>query len=222
MTKIPDVSVLIAVHNGEKYIGRCIRSVLKQTLSRSDYEIIVVNDGSGDLTDYALKLFEDEIRILRHPERRGLSSALNTGIKAARGQFLVRLDGDDYVHAEYLNILSLHLKLNKDIDAMACDYILVDDHENVLGIKNCEKDPVGCGIMFRMEQLIDIGLYDDRFMAREDEDMRIRFLKKYAIERLKLPLYRYRRHENNLTNNTVQMERFKEILHKKHGKANVS
>lgn len=219
MTKIPDVSVLIAVHNGEKYIGRCIRSVLKQTLSRSDYEIIVVNDGSADRTDYALKLFEDEIRILHHPERRGLSSALNTGIQAARGQFLVRLDGDDYVHAEYLNILSLHLKLNKDIDAIACDYILVDDHENVLGIKDCEQDPVGCGIMFRMDQLIDIGLYDDKFKAREDEDLRIRFLKKYAIERLKLPLYRYRRHETNLTNNTVQMKRFKEVLQTKHGLA---
>lgn len=217
MKNIPDVTVLIAVHNCEKYIGRCIRSILKQTMPKHDYEIIVVNDGSGDRTDYALKLFEDEIRVINHSEKSGLPAALNTGIKAARGQYLVRLDGDDYVHTEYLNVLSLFLRMNKDIDAVACDYILVDDDENVLGVKNCLEEPVGCGIMFRMDHLIDIGMYDNSFKAREDEDLRIRFVRKYGIERVRLPLYRYRRHENNLTNNTVQMEEFKHQLNRKHG-----
>jgi len=216
-TNSPAVSVIIAVHNGEKYIGRCLRSVLKQTLSRDEYEIIVVNDGSEDRTAYALKLFEDELRLTHNEKKLGLARALNLGIRAARGQFLVRLDGDDYVNAEFLNVLSLHLKLNHQIDAVACDYILVDDEETILATKNCLEDPVACGIMFRMEQLIDIDLYDEEFLAREDEDLRIRFLKKYKIHRVALPLYRYRRHANNLTNNAVQMETFKKQLEKKHG-----
>src|SRR3989338_1063319 len=172
-TNSPAVSVIIAVHNGEKYIGRCLRSVLKQTLSRDEYEIIVVNDGSEDRTAYALKLFEDELRLTHNEKKLGLARALNLGIRAARGQFLVRLDGDDYVNAEFLNVLSLHLKLNHQIDAVACDYILVDDEETILATKNCLEDPVACGIMFRMEQLIDIDLYDEEFLAREDEDLRI-------------------------------------------------
>lgn len=216
MPKNPSVSVLIAVHNGEKYIGRCLRSILKQTLPREEYEIIVVNDGSKDRTDYALKLFEDEIRLVNNEEKLGLARALNLGVRQARGQFLVRLDGDDYVNAEFLNILSLHLRLNHHLDAVACDYILVDDEGTILATKNCCEDPVACGIMFRMEQLLDIGFYDEDFMAREDEDLRIRFLKKYKIERVQLPLYRYRRHDENLTNNALQMEKFKQILNQKH------
>lgn len=217
MSKPPLVSVIIAVHNVETYIGRCVRSILRQTMSRDEYEVIVVDDGSEDRTKYALELFEDEIKVLEHDRSRGLALALNYGIRHAKGQYIVRLDGDDYVHKEYLNILSLFLHMNSDLDAVACDYILVDDHENVLDVKNCLKDPVGCGIMFRIEQLIDIGLYDDEFLAREDEDLRIRFLKKYKIERVSLPLYRYRRHENNMTNNHVHMEKFKKELSKKHG-----
>lgn len=213
----PTVTILIVAYNQEKYIGRCIRSSLNQTLPRSDYEIVVVNDASTDRTRYALELFESEIRILNNPEQLGLAASLNQGIRMARGQFLVRLDADDYVHREYLNVLSLYLKLNSEFDAVACDYYLVDDHENVMERKNCLEDSIACGVMFRMEQLIDIGLYDEQFLSCEDEDLRIRFLKKYSIERVNLPLYRYRRHENNMTNNLSHMETYRKILEQKHG-----
>ena len=53
------VSVIVAAYNQERFIGRCLRSLLHQTLDHKDYEIIVVNDGSSDLTSYALKLFSD-------------------------------------------------------------------------------------------------------------------------------------------------------------------
>lgn len=216
MTKLPMVSVIIAAHNVERYIGRCVRSILSQTMSREDYEVIIVNDGSTDRTEYALQLFENDIRALTHQENKGLPSALNYGIREARGQFIVRLDGDDYVHEEYLNVLSLFLRMNKSIDAVACDYILVDDHENVLNVCNCLEEPVGCGIMFRSEQLLDVGLYDPDFMANEDKDLRIRFLEKYAIERVRLPLYRYRRHATNMTNNLEHMSDYDDKLEGKH------
>jgi hypothetical protein len=70
--------------------------------------------------------------------------------------------------------------------------------------------------MFRIDQLIDIGLYDEGFFAREEEDLRIRFLEKYSIFRVQLPLYRYRRHENNLTNNSTHMQEYSEKLNNKH------
>jgi hypothetical protein len=70
--------------------------------------------------------------------------------------------------------------------------------------------------MFRIEQLIEIGLYDEDFLCREDEDLRLRFLKKYQIDRVKLPLYRYRQHENNMTNNAEQMHYYQCMLNQKH------
>lgn len=213
---IPTISVLIAAYNVETYIGRAIRSILHQSVERDSFEIIVVNDGSTDRTRFALEVFEEDIRLFNNEKRLGLPASLNLGIKKAKGQFLVRVDGDDYVHKDFLKILELHLLMNEDIDAAACDYLLVDDGLSRLGHKSCQADPIACGIMFRMEQIIDIGLYDENFLCKEDEDLRMRFLKKYKIERVKLPLYRYRRHENNMTNNKNMIDHFNSMLNNKH------
>ena len=64
MNHKPHISIIIPVHNQEKYLGRCLRSLLEQSLRRSLYEIIVINDGSTDKTSYALEIFKDEIKIL--------------------------------------------------------------------------------------------------------------------------------------------------------------
>ncbi len=162
--------------------------------------MIIVNDASTDRTRYALELFEKEIRLINNAERKGLPGSLNVGIRSARGQFVVRIDGDDYVHTAYLNVLSMHLALNKWMDAVACDYHVVDDNEAVLERLNCSERPIGCGIMFRIDQLVELGLYDEQFLLHEDTDLRIRFLDKYQIHRVALPLYRYRRHDENMTN----------------------
>jgi glycosyltransferase involved in cell wall biosynthesis len=217
MSSLPLVSVVIPAHNQEKFIGRCLRSALNQTMERADYELVVINDASTDRTAYALDLFEPEVLLIENEERLGLPGTLNRGIRAARGQFIVRLDADDYIHAEYLNILALHLMLNSEIDAIACDYLVVDDSETVVRHANCADDPIGCGIMFRIEQLIDVGLYDEDFLAREDEDLRLRFEKKHRIERVALPLYRYRRHDANMTNDLDRMRDYAEALAEKHG-----
>ena len=210
------VSVIIPVHNQEKYIGRCIRSLLKQTLSGDDYELIVINDGSTDNTEAVITPFMDEIRYNLNKKQIGLPGSLNIGIKKARGQFIVRVDADDYVHWDFLKILCMHLQLNHDVDAIACDYQLVNNHQNVLGQINCLEKPIGCGIMFRLEQMIEIGLYDEELLLREEEDMRIRFLNKYEISRVQLPLYRYRKHENNSTNNVKKMNEYQKKLEMKH------
>jgi len=215
MSQLPPVSVIVPVHNQERYIGSCLRSIISQSLERESYEIIVINDGCTDKSLEALKPYQDEIRLFSHERCLGLPAALNHGIRRAHGQFIVRVDSDDYVHAEYLKILLMHLRMNPDFDAVACDYLLIDDH-TVLSHENCESRPIGCGIMFRIEQLIDIGLYDENFLSHEDKDLRIRFLKHYKINRVALPLYRYRRHDANMTNDIEAMDAFDEAIRGKH------
>ena len=210
------VSVIIPVHNHEQYIGRCIRSMLKQNLPEKDYELIVINDGSTDNSEKALTPFMSDIRYHANKGQLGLPASLNIGIRKAKGQFIVRVDADDYVHWDFLKILSMHLQLNHDMDAIACDYQLVNDQQDVLEHANCLEKPIGCGIMFKLDHLIEIGLYDEDFLVREEEDLRIRFLKKYDISRVQLPLYRYRQHEKNLTNNVEHMKKYQEKLDHKH------
>jgi glycosyltransferase involved in cell wall biosynthesis len=217
MTHLPTVSLVVAVRNQEKYIGRCIRSILNQTYSRADYEVIVVNDASTDQTKFALELFDSDIRLINNEVQKGLPGSLNVGIRSARGRFVVRIDGDDYVHTEYVNILSLHLALNPWMDAVACDYNLVTNNDEVIERMNCDEHPIGCGIMFRIDQLVELGLYDEQFLLHEDKDLRIRFLEKHRIHRVALPLYRYRRHDENMTNDDARMNGYLDALSAKHG-----
>ena len=217
----PKVSVIVAVYNQEKYIGRCLRSLLHQTMSQVDFEIIVVNDGSEDRTSYALELFCDPsdsiISVITNESNCGLPASVNRGLRAARAPYVVRVDSDDFVNINFLNILYYYLESNQYADAVACDYLLLDDKEREIGRFNCIDDPIACGIMFRKEQLFDIGLYDESFTHHEDRELRIRFEKKYKIHRLELPLYRYRRHENNMTNNALEMDHHGKRLIAKHG-----
>jgi len=214
---LPHISVIIPVFNQEKWIGRCLRSLLNQTMNRSEYEIIVVDDGSEDRSDYALELFIDEIVVVKNEKNLGLPSALNKGIKKSKANYIIRVDGDDYVNEYFLFLLYEFIEQNKYMDAVACDYLLVDNKEEVISRKNCIEDPIGCGIMFKSNHLLEIGLYDEEFQLHEERELRHRFEKKYKIHRLELPLYRYRRHENNITNDHESLVCHDKKMKDKHG-----
>jgi len=211
------ISVIVAAHNEERYIGRCLRSLLAQTFPRMKFDIIVVDDGSTDRTAVVLKTFGNDVKVLRNDENIGLPASLNRAISSTHSKFVVRVDADDFVNASFLEILHLFLTENPQMDAVACDYLLVDDREQVLARCDAMKEPIACGIMFRTEQLIDIGLYDESFLRHEDRDLRLRFLDRYLIHQVALPLYRYRRHGENITNDTAEMYRHEQRLREKHG-----
>lgn len=214
---LPLVSVLVPVFNQERFIGRCLRSLLQQTMPQEQMEIIVVDDGSTDRTPYALDLFHNAIVKLKNERNIGLPASLNRGIVAARAPYVVRVDSDDYVNANFISILQFFLDQNPNIDAVACDYLMVDDNEQVIERVNCKEYPIACGIMFRRDHLVSIGMYDESFRLHEDRDLRIRFEKEYSIARLELPMYRYRRHATNITNDTGAMESHRQRLIEKHG-----
>lgn len=217
--KAPLVSVVVPVYNQDRYISRCLRSLLNQNFPNDKFEIIVVNDGSTDKTSAALHSFNDDITLIDLDENVGLPSALNQAIRTAQAPYLVRVDADDYVNEYFLTILYMFLAENRYMDAVACDYLLVNEREEVLERRSCLIDPIACGIMFRTDCLIDIGLYDESFLLHEERDLRIRFLKKYAITHVEVPLYRYRRHEKNLTNNSSAAEYHLSMLIEKHGES---
>lgn len=98
------LSVVIPVYNVERYVERCIRSCANQNISTSDYEIIVVNDGSKD---NSLQIVEtiaseyDNIRIISQ-ENMGLSVARNVGINESNGDYLMFIDSDDWIEENCL------------------------------------------------------------------------------------------------------------------------
>ena len=209
------VSIIISTYNCERFISRTIRSCIDQSMDKKDFEIIVVDDGSTDKTNDILKCFGDWIRVITLERNMGLPYASNIGIKSALSRFVVRVDADDYIHEDLLRVGCLYLGMN-NVDAVSFDYLLVDDKEDLIERRSAENDPIACGVMFKKDRLIEIGLYDEKFLLSEDEDLRIRFTKRFTIHNVPLPLYRYRIHENNSTNNISRVLHYKKILHKKH------
>lgn len=212
----PLIAVIIPTYNHDRFIGRCLRSLVNQTLPRDKFEIVVVDDGSTDKTQAALNVFKGDVVCIRNERNMGLSAASNIGIHATRSQFIVRVDSDDYVSEHFLSVLYMFLAENRAMDAVSCDYLVVNDREEVISRQNCMENPIACGIMFRRDQLIDVGLYDESFLLHEDRDLRIRFLKAHNITRVELPMYRYRRHETNLTNDNISDEFHLNKLVEKH------
>ena len=221
MKKKPKISVIVPIFNQEKYLGRCLRSLLNQTLTKNEYEIIAINDGSTDKTPFVLQMFKDEIIIKTNKKNKGLPYSINKGIIASKARFIVRVDSDDYVNDQFLNILYTFISSNPETDAFACDYYTVNDKEKFLKRINCLSKPIGCGIIFRVEQLIEIGMYDKKFLLHEDIDLRFRFQKKFKINRITIPLYRYRKHSTNITNNKKELKRHYKLFKKKNKKNNI-
>ena len=216
MKKAPLISVIIPSFNSQAYIGRCLRSLIKQSLHEDMFEILVINDGSLDQSNIILKSYGDSIKVINNKTNIGLPASLNKAIKKSKGKYIVRVDSDDYVNDNFLLFLQSYLDFNPHTHAVACDYYLVNDYEELIKRCNTADDPIACGIMFRKNSFLDIGLYDEEFRGHEDLEFRIRFLAKYEIAQLKIPLYRYRRHENNMTNDKEHMDSFLENIKKKH------
>ena len=220
-----DICVLVAAYNQEKYIGRCLRSVLSQNLGHFSFQVVVIDDGSTDNTSYALTQFcdphNDQLKVITNERNLGLPASLNRGIEQCSAELIVRVDSDDFVNQNFLNFLYYYLECFPEIDAVGCDYQLVDDGENIIENKSCEEHPIACGVMFRRSHLIDIGMYDESFLRHEERELRNRFEAKYSIGRLPLPLYRYRRHDKNITLDEMEMRYHEERLKLKYNVSNI-
>jgi glycosyltransferase involved in cell wall biosynthesis len=211
-----EISVVIPCFNSEKTIERCIRSLNNQTIPKEIYELIIVDDGSDNPIEKYISQEFSNVRILKHEKNLGLPSALNTAIKNAVGRYVVRVDSDDYVHNDFLKILKLKFSLSSNVNAVCCDYIVVNEKESHEYEVSFLDHPIGCGIMFKKDLMISLGLYNEKLLMAEEIDFLKRYLQHYDLINIQLPLYRYTRHENNMTNNEVMYNEYKKIIESKH------
>lgn len=129
-------SIIIPVYNVEEYLDRCLKSILNQTYS--NYEVIIVNDGSPDNSDNIIKSYEKEDKRFKGYKKvnGGLSDARNYGLKYATGDYLIFIDADDYIENNYLKKINDVLEKNKDIDVLKFKIKLVDEGENLIRMEN--------------------------------------------------------------------------------------
>ena len=126
-----ELSIIVPVYNVEKYLEKCICSLVKQTLDDISYEIIIVNDGSPDnsqeiIDKYATR-YSNIVALTK--ENGGLSDARNYGLERAKGKYVAFVDSDDYVDAKMYQTM-LEKAKEKNFDVVVCDFVEVyEDHE---------------------------------------------------------------------------------------------
>lgn len=125
---MPQISVIVPVYNVERYLTRCINSILNQTFI--DFELILVDDGSPDNCPSICDEFKSKDKRVKtiHKQNGGISSARNTGIDLAEGEYLSFIDSDDWIEKDMLQVL-YELAVSKKADVAECAFQRVEEEE---------------------------------------------------------------------------------------------
>ena len=108
------LSVIMPVYNDETFLNEAIESILSQTYN--DFEFIIINDGSTDNSLKIIKSYSDQrILILQHDKNKGISKALNYGLRYAKGRFIARMDANDIALSERFDKQIKYLIKEKEI-----------------------------------------------------------------------------------------------------------
>ena len=121
------VSIIIPCYNSEKYISDCLDSCLDQDLEKDEYEIICVNDGSTDNTEFILKDYAEKHSNIKYfsQENKGISASRNVGLQYAGGEYVWFIDHDDFIESDCLKFLIKNM-IEKNIELLVIDYQDID------------------------------------------------------------------------------------------------
>lgn len=217
---MPKVSIIVPVYNVEKYVEKCIQSLINQTLK--DIEIIIVNDGSTDNSSKIINEYERNFpdKIKRHDkENGGLSDARNYGMQFASGDYIAFLDSDDYVELNmYEKMYNKAIEENSDM--VECDFIWEYQNKKVIDkgiIYNSKKEMITYARVVAWNKLIKRELIEKskniypKGLRYEDIEFFYKMIPYYnKISFVKEPLVHYVQRASSISN--VQNERTKEIF----------
>lgn len=210
---MPKVSIIIPAYNAMKYLPETLNSVWQQTFT--DFEVIIINDGSNDnLEQWVSEIKDSRLRLISQPNQ-GLSGARNTGILAAKGEYIAFLDADDLWANTKLEKQVKCLEQNQLTGLVYCWTKLMDAQGNLTGriLKSSVKDNViesilqrniiGCpsSVLAKTKCLEEVGFFDTNIQYVEDWEMWIRMASHYQFSVVNEPLVYYRQHPNNWSKN---------------------
>ncbi|MBX6377399.1 MAG: glycosyltransferase [Clostridia bacterium] len=209
---VPRVSVVIPVYNHEEFVAEAVGSALNQTYR--DLEVIVVDDGSTDGTPAKVAAFADRIRSFRKANG-GTASALNLGIREARGELIAWLSSDDVFLPEKIDLQVRYLDAHPHVGLCYTDFYVIDARGAVTGEVRCTSLPnreawtrallsQGCLIngsttLIRRNLLAEVGGFDESLPQAHDLDLWIRLSLRTEFGHIPQSLVKYRWHHKNLS-----------------------
>lgn len=196
------ISVILPTYNYGKFIEDAIKSVQNQ--SYSDWELIIVNDGSTDNTAELLGYYPKiKIRIITHEKNRGLVPSCIEAINECAGEYIIRLDADDMLHEHALLIMSNILDIKPEVAIVSSDHWNMNEiGENMNYCSTSEASDIdrnGAGCMFRKSSYYVVGGYNPEIKYADNFDLWLKLSKKFKSHHVKLPLYYYRKHFGSMS-----------------------
>ena len=195
----PKVSVLMSVYNGEKYLRNAVGSILNQTIT--DFEFIIINDGSTDGSREILEAYNDDRIVLINQNNTGLTKALNKGLSLARGEYVARIDADDSANPARLEKQLIFLRNNPKVILLGSNCYKINENGSILSITDLPVDEVQIKwrllfydclyhstVMFRRKEVDNLGGYNTTIPYAQDYDLWLRIAEKYPVANLKEPL----------------------------------
>lgn len=218
------VSIVVPVYNTEKYLKKCIDSLMNQTFK--DYEIIVINDCSKGNCDEIIKKYSSKnIKYISNKTNMGIGYNRNLGIRKAKGNYICFVDSDDYVSNDFIEKM-YNKCIKENLDICICDYQYIYDNGNIkrenlieFETTNLSLNPIlitkinlgPCNKMFRKEFLIKNNIEFSENLKYEDLSfMAHALLKGEKIGKINENLNTFRVHENSET--TTRDERVFDIF----------
>lgn len=181
---MPKISVIVPVYNTEKYIEKCLQSIINQTIQ--DFEIIVVDDGSTDNSANIIKEIIENNKNIQikyyKKENGGLSDARNYGVKFATGKYISFIDSDDYIEKNLFE--SLEKYINDNIDLIKFKMQTVDEKGNLIEkiegpvFEKCEGEEAFNKLSSK-EKFLEVAciyLYNREFWNKNDFKYSVRFI----------------------------------------------
>ncbi len=206
----PEVSIIITNYNYSKYLSICIESCIQQT-GFSNYEIIIVDDGSTDSSIELIKPFVGgKVRLIER-NNGGIESASNEGIAQAKGEYVVRLDADDYLFPDFLHTL-MAVMSDRNIAFAYSNYLVVNGDGGELYAESlpefavqeiCTRgDFLATGTIYRKSEILEVGCYNESKIncGLENYELILKLLHK-GSKGVHVPqqLFAYRRHGMNVS-----------------------
>ena len=209
----PAVSVVMPVYNGERFVVEAAQSILQQTFA--DFEFLIVDDGSTDGTPQLLAdlaASDRRIKVLRQPRNMGVTEALNTGCRAARGKFVARMDADDVSLPARFERQLAYLAEHPEVSLVGANVQLIDPEGRPGRTKNYPTEPglvawlmlffnsvAHPTVMMRREALVAAGYYPTEWNRVEDYALFLRLSRTSLLGNLPEVLLNYRAWQGNVS-----------------------
>ena len=222
---MPKVTVYITNHNYGSFLEQAINSVLSQSFE--DLELIIIDDGSNDNSREIIKKYKSNPKIKTiFQKKKGLNASNNVALKEAKGDFLVRLDADDFLEKCAVENMYELLNKNQEVAMVFPDYFNVNKSGKIINrvfrhdfnkeVSLLDQPAHGACTMIRKKVLEEVGGYDEEFDRQDGYDLWLKIIFKYRVMNLNEPLFYYRQHDKNLTKDNLELFKARASIKRKY------